>query len=604
MVDGYTLVLPTAAELLALYNDAASTAPAEWGTGNFWSASLTGSTNYHYAVNLATGASSNAADSTGYKLVLQVLQEDIRDVAYDKISAAAQANTASTTSLSIQDFVDAGISAISEDNFSSILTALNTNSVVGSSVDTYEELRDFVDAYIALLAHADGASSTESGVTLAQYTSLGVTGILDAQHLKLLNQVIDIQTNGEVDTVSKVQAFADAVSSLMQAAAGTGSEVSLADLQLLDINGVTAANLASVQSAIAGTINTGEEVDSYSELHMLVSQPATVLDLTDPTTSINLRLINPLISQDGKLYYYLDHDGDNTSDGGDTLTHDVLDTWLNGSTNTVVTQESGAVAGVDDARTAIMDGYTIVLPTLAEITALQTEAIEVSEFGWNTGDYYWTSTLTGSTNYHYRMSADGTISASNTADTSSAKVIVEVLRNNTIAGTANAETITGTQYSEIITGLAGDDVIMANGGGDMIDAGAGADQIHINKDNVANLQEGLIDGGADIDTLHLIGESMVLDFTTLDNQHVQNIEMIDMTDTHDHELKISAADVLDLSTTTDTLKIVGDSGDEVTLVNMADTGMVRNESGVTYKVYAEAGVAVELWIDEKISVVL
>ena len=460
------------------------------------------------------------------------------------------------------------------------------------------------DVWDIVFTHADGASSTATGPTMAQYALVGVTGVDDAEQLRLLNQVVDMQSAADIDTVAELQAYADAAKALMNAAAGNGSEVSLAQLQLLEIGNISASNLSQVQVAIAATADDGTGVDSYAELRVMVNTPAETLTLRHPTSyTTQLKLIKPLITQEGKLYYYYDVSADGTSTGTDTVTHDVLDSWFNGA-NTVDTQQAGAIAGIDDARTMIIDGYTIVLPTRSELEVIENQALSVGEMGWAANALYWTSTLGTSLNYHYYTYLDSTNASAQRIDTSTGRVVFEVLQNTVIEGTTNADVVNGTVNSEVLKGLAGNDHIHANGGTDMIDAGAGDDHIYINADNISRLDDAILDGGAGTDTMHLIGESLSLDFTDLNNQHVVNIEVIDITGSGDNTLEIKASDVLDMSSTTDILKVIANAGDTVKATDMHDTGMVRTENGVTYKIYAEAGVDIQLWIDENATVVL
>ncbi len=102
-------------------------------------------------------------------------------------------------------------------------------------------------------------------------------------------------------------------------------------------------------------------------------------------------------TQSGSDYHYNEtmYNGVQYSNG-DTVTHDWLDGLLNGGADTVDTQSGGAVKGVDDARTVIINGNTWVLPTLAELHALYNDpAVANPLAGWyNNG--FWSSTRSGS----------------------------------------------------------------------------------------------------------------------------------------------------------------------------------------------------------------
>ena len=107
-------------------------------------------------------------------------------------------------------------------------------------------------------------------------------------------------------------------------------------------------------------------------------------------------------AQDGKTYYALDANGDGVHDTNDRVTHNWLDGLLNGGADTVDTQPGGAVKGVDDARTVIINGNTWVLPTLAELHALYNDPTVAKPLaGWNKAGTFWSSTQSGSDSHYY-----------------------------------------------------------------------------------------------------------------------------------------------------------------------------------------------------------
>jgi hypothetical protein len=70
-------------------------------------------------------------------------------------------------------------------------------------------------------------------------------------------------------------------------------------------------------------------------------------------------------------------------------TANVMDAIFNGGSDTTATQATGAVKGVDDARTVVVGGYTIVLPTVAELQVIYAArgTGSVPIFGNNTALY-------------------------------------------------------------------------------------------------------------------------------------------------------------------------------------------------------------------------
>ena len=77
-----------------------------------------------------------------------------------------------------------------------------------------------------------------------------------------------------MDTVAKIQVLANAVASVMTAAAG-GAAPTLAQLQALGVSGVSADNLPAVVSAIEKTNDDGSEVSSAAQLQAVASQAIT-----------------------------------------------------------------------------------------------------------------------------------------------------------------------------------------------------------------------------------------------------------------------------------------------------------------------------------------
>jgi len=109
-----------------------------------------------------------------------------------------------------------------------------------------------------------------------------------------------------------------------------------------------------------------------------------------------LNLVNPIQFENGKVYYYLDANGDgkNSYVSGNTSTfyldavsHNYLDTLLNNGADTVDTQPNGAQWGVDDARTLKLGSIYIVLPTSSEMKV----DFPFNAYFWSGGKRYSTS---------------------------------------------------------------------------------------------------------------------------------------------------------------------------------------------------------------------
>ena len=123
-------------------------------------------------------------------------------------------------------------------------------------------------------------------------------------------------------------------------------------------------------------------------------------------------------------------------------------------------------------------------------------------------------------------------------------------------GTSADDTITGTANADIIVAGTGNDTITSTGA-DVIYAGSGNDTI-----KVSDLTFTVIDGGHGQDTLELTGAAMTLNFGNLVGK-LREVDVIDLTGTGNNTLQLSKLDLLNLSATSNILKVDGDAGDSV-----------------------------------------
>lgn len=228
------------------------------------------------AVSLTSSSSDNAAST-----------------AINVISAAAQADNATATTPSVDNYTTAGVTGVTSSNVAAINSALNDADITGAKTDTTAKIQSLVDSYNLILATADGISGNGTAPTATDYANIGINGIDTAQEVRLLGSVIDGKTNAAVDTVAELQALADAVQAVIGAAENGSPLPTKAQLELLGISGVTLANLTTVVQGIID--KTGNDVDTLAELQAVVNNVTTpVVDTTAPTLSIsdNLSLIH------------------------------------------------------------------------------------------------------------------------------------------------------------------------------------------------------------------------------------------------------------------------------------------------------------------------
>jgi Ca2+-binding RTX toxin-like protein len=124
-------------------------------------------------------------------------------------------------------------------------------------------------------------------------------------------------------------------------------------------------------------------------------------------------------------------------------------------------------------------------------------------------------------------------------------------------GNDGNNTFTGTPADEILIGGLGNDTLDGAAGADVL-KGAGGDDVL-----VFHSADRLVDGGSGEDTLQFAGTGDSLDLTAIANSKYTGIEVIDLTGTGNNSLMLETLDLLDLSDSTNTLRVDGNADDVV-----------------------------------------
>lgn len=147
----------------------------------------------------------------------------------------------------------------------------------------------------------------------------------------------------------------------------------------------------------------------------------------------------------------------------------------------------------------------------------------------------------------------------------------------------------GTSDAETLNGSDGGDYISGGGGADVLRGFAGNDTIVFDATGFT-----LIDGGTGADTLAMVTSTgLNFDLSKLLLGQIRDIEIIDMkVNQGNNLLTVTEQSLIDLSSTTDILKVLGDFSDKVTAAgfNFANS---YTENGITFNIY-KSGTA-ELW---------
>ncbi|MBP6058373.1 MAG: FG-GAP repeat protein [Nitrosomonas sp.] len=127
----------------------------------------------------------------------------------------------------------------------------------------------------------------------------------------------------------------------------------------------------------------------------------------------------------------------------------------------------------------------------------------------------------------------------------------------THTGTPGDDNLVGSQAAEIFNAGDGNDDMIGRGGADEFHAGTGNDNIR-----VSDLSFKLVEGGSGIDVLHLAGKDLNLDFNNIGDK-ISGIETICIYGTGDNTLTITPEGLVNLSDSTNTLRVNGDTGDHI-----------------------------------------
>lgn len=336
--------------------------------------------------NLATLA---IADGTNTVVV------DTNATALTTISGAAQANNADANLTTVAVFDKAGVVGVNVNNLSAMNSALNSADVTATQTDTTPEVQDLVNAYITVLALADGDSNVGTAASALQYSLIGVQGISTAtagatsvstnSKASLLSDIIDKKAFTTVDTVAEVQALADMVSHVMLAANGTTAGLTLSQFTSMGITGVTSNNLSFVLQAIASEDDSGSSVDTLAGLQLIVNNGIAAAK-TAALQIISLYAANNTGTAPTLVEYanaeVTGVDVNNLASINDTLT--------------TIAVDSAAVSTTADIQ-SIVDAYNLVL-ALADggVSAGTTvTAAQLTKLGVNTGNI---STLSANLN--------------------------------------------------------------------------------------------------------------------------------------------------------------------------------------------------------------
>jgi autotransporter-associated beta strand protein len=177
----------------------------------------------------------------------------------------------------LADFAHAQITGVDARNLAAIQSALSSAAAAGTALDSAAKVQTVVDAYVRILAEANGMlvdTTPNSQPTTDDYAAIGATtaAVLTFPGLALLNDSLANSQTADVATVAQIEVLADTVQRLLAVVAGEAVNLSEADLQRLgvDTTGMSAGQLAVVVSELAALPDDGLDVTRSSALQGLV----------------------------------------------------------------------------------------------------------------------------------------------------------------------------------------------------------------------------------------------------------------------------------------------------------------------------------------------
>lgn len=149
-------------------------------------------------------------------------------------------------------------------------------------------------------------------------------------------------------------------------------------------------------------------------------------------------------------------------------------------------------------------------------------------------------------------------------------------------GTATGETLTGTTSTNRMVGGRGNDTLLGNGGADVLIGGQGNDILA-----VKDLAFRRIMGGTGSDTLRLDGAGLLLNLTTIKDNILQDIEVVDISGSGNNTLTLTYREVLNQSDSSNTLTVRLNAGDVVNKGTGWTQGANLTIGGETYYVFTQ-----------------
>ena len=165
----------------------------------------------------------------------------------------------------------------------------------------------------------------------------------------------------------------------------------------------------------------------------------------------------------------------------------------------------------------------------------------------------------------------------------------------TLVGDATANTLTATQgvgAIDILIGAQGNDTLISDGGADVLRGGKGDDTLAIPDTDFSGTRR--LVGGSGTDTLRLDGTGITLDLTTILDNRIVDVEVIDISGSGNNSLTLDFQEVINISSTSNTLFVLQDSGDTINIGTGWTPGPNQMIGAVVYEVFTQGSATLNI----------
>ena len=152
----------------------------------------------------------------------------------------------------------------------------------------------------------------------------------------------------------------------------------------------------------------------------------------------------------------------------------------------------------------------------------------------------------------------------------------------TQVGDETDNTLTGTASDDVLINAQGSDTLVGAGGADVLRGGEGDDVLAISDLNFRRIV-----GGNGMDTLRLDGSGITLDLTTIADNRITGVELIDIRGSSPNTMILDQQEVLNLSNESNTLMVLASADDTVNIGSGWTLDGLLSVGGTLFSVYRQ-----------------